>query len=117
MIKYNKYKNVKTELDGIKFDSKAEAKRYIQLRSMLEDGHITDLQFQIRYELTPKLKRADGTTERASHYVADFQYMHHGTMIIEDVKGGTATMTPVYVLKRKLMLEKHGITITEINKK
>lgn len=117
MFKRSKYRNVKTELDGLKFDSKAEAKRYLQLRSMLEDGHITDLQFQIRYELTPKMIRADGTTERASHYVADFQYIHHGTLIIEDVKGGTATMTPVYVLKRKLMLEKHGLTITEINKK
>ena len=57
--------------------------------------------------LIPKGK--DG--ERAVKYIADFVYKENGQVIVEDVKGKKKTQ--VYILKRKLMLERHGIKILE----
>ena len=37
--------------------------------------------------------------------------MENGKQIVEDVKG---KLTPVYIIKRKLMLHVHGIKIREI---
>jgi hypothetical protein len=52
-------------------------------------------------------------TEKAVRYVADFVYIDNdtGRMVVEDTKG---FRTPDYIIKRKLMLKVHGITIKEI---
>ena len=34
--------------------------------------------------------------------------------VVEDVKGGSATKTRVYAMKRKMLQDKFGITIAEI---
>ena len=109
----NKYRNIKAEVDGIFFASKAEARRYKYLKFLENLGVIRSLSIQVSYELTPKLKRSDGKIERASHYVADFVYWcnERKRLIVEDVKGGESTQ--LFIQKRKIMLEKHGITITE----
>jgi hypothetical protein len=52
--------------------------------------------------------------ERACHYLADFEYIENGNLIVEDVKGGKST--PEFIIKRKLMLDKYGITVREIRK-
>ena len=113
MFKRSKYGNKKTELDGLKFDSKIESKRYLQLRSMLEDGHITELQMQVKYKLIGSQLKEDGKKERPLAYIADFVYKVNGKTIVEDVKG---MRTGEYIQKRKLMLFIHGITIKEIDK-
>lgn len=110
---YSKFRNVKTVIDGVKFDSKAESRRYLELNLMQQAGLIFDLQMQIKYTLIARQKRADGVTELPVFYVADFQYFEKGKLVVEDVKG---VKTPVYIVKRKLMLEKHGITIKEVTK-
>ena len=48
--------------------------------------------------------------ERAVKYKADFTYREGGELVVEDKKG---LKTPVYVIKRKLMLFVHGIKIKE----
>lgn len=90
----NKYHAVKTVVNGIKFDSKAEAKRYGELWLLQRAGQIRDLQLQVRFELLPKCG-----DERAVYYVADFKYTENGREIVEDVKG---TKTRDYILKRKM---------------
>ena len=100
-----KYNNVKTVVDGVTFDSKKEAQRYQTLRILEKAGCITDLKCQVAFELIPK---QDG--ERAVKYIADFVYNEDGQVIVEDVKG---KKTQVYIIKRKLMLERHGIKILE----
>lgn len=106
-VKVGKFGNKKvTDASGRKFDSKRERKRAGELELLLKLGKISDLQYQIRFEVIPK---QDGM--RAAHYVADFGYVENGQVIIEDAKG---MKTPVYILKKKLMLQVHGIAVREV---
>jgi hypothetical protein len=101
-----KYHNKQTEVDGVFFDSKAEARRYQELQLLAEGGAITALQLQPRFLVSPAFTY-NGKKERAIHYVADFKYLDTDTdeWVIEDVKG---TRTEVYRIKRKLFLAKYG---------
>lgn len=100
----NKYGNTWVEVDGIKFQSKREAKRYGILKMLVMAGEITDLKLQIPYELNP-----GGSF--SYKYKADFVYTERGNTIVEDVKGHR---TREYKKKAKLMLKIHGIKIKEI---
>lgn len=111
----SKFGNVKLVVDGIKFDSKAEYHRYTILSLLQKSKVITKLQLQVKYLLTPIMARDDGKRERASHYIADFVYWEDNKLVVEDVKGNPKN-TPEFIMKRKLMLEKHGISIREIRK-
>ena len=106
-----KYHAKKTELDGITFDAKKEANRYAELKLLERSGAIHNLQRQVRYELIPAQKKDGKTIERACHYIADFVYEDSGKTVVEDVKG---YRTKEYVLKRKLMLQVHGIEVREV---
>ena len=50
-MNYNKYSNKKVTIDGFKFDSKKEAKRYSELKLLLRANKITDLILQPKYLL------------------------------------------------------------------
>jgi len=103
----SKYANKKTEIDGVLFDSRKEAGRYQELRLLERAGEIMDIERQVTYELIPKQQG-----ERACHYIADFRYKDKdGQVVVEDVKG---YKTEVYKIKRKLMLQRHGIRIQEV---
>ena len=103
----NKYKNKKVVIDNIEFDSQREALRYLDLKVLQKANLISDLQLQVKFELIPK---QDG--EKACHYVADFVYKdENGQTVVEDTKG---MRTKDYIIKRKLMLFRHGIKIKEI---
>lgn len=109
---YSKYKAKKTVVDGITFDSKKEACRYVQLKLQEEKGEISNLELQKRYELIPKQVDENGkVVYRAVHYVADFVYDKDGKTIVEDTKG---VRTADFIIKEKLMYQVHGIKITEI---
>lgn len=104
--KKNKYGAVKTEVDGIMFDSKREAKRYQELRLLEQAGEITNLRLQVPFELIPKSKYG-----MPIRYIADFTYNNgNGQLIVEDAKG---VKTPVYLLKRRIMAEIYNIEIKE----
>ena len=119
---YTKYGAKKTTVDGITFDSKKEAARYLELKMLEKGGHIQNLKRQVEFELIPaqygpdiitaKGKRKRGPLfERAVKYKADFTYTENGEQVVEDVKG---YRTPEYKIKRKLMLKEHGIRIREV---
>ena len=93
----NKYHNVKTYVGKIKFDSKKEANRYLELCMLEKSGIIKNLERQKRFEVVPK---TDG--ERAVHYVADFVYEENGKLICEDVKSDATRRDKTYIIKRKL---------------
>ena len=109
----SKYRNVKTTLDGITFDSVKEAKRYAELRLLERAGQIFSLQRQVPFVLIPKQVRDGKTIERPVVYKADFVYTENGQEVVEDVKS-TATKTKEYILKRKLLLWQYGIQIREV---
>ncbi|UVX69664.1 MAG: Protein of unknown function (DUF1064) [Namikivirus sakae] len=105
----NKYHAKKTTVDGITFDSRREADRYLVLKSMEEDGAIEDLRRQVRYELIPAFD-VDGRHYRPVFYMADFAYVENGREVVEDVKG---MRTDVYKLKSKLFARRYGKAIRE----
>lgn len=130
----NKLHAQKVTVDGHLFDSKKEAKRYTELLYLQRAGEIRDLELQKPFELLPAqyeestevytkgknagLPKRGKLIERALFYIADFAYYDKdGNYVVEDVKGyrdpSTATYGK-YVIKRKLMLHRYGISIKEI---
>lgn len=93
----SKYNNVKAEVDGIKFDSKKELNRFLELQMLEKSGVIKNLERQKRFQVVPKTKE-----ERAVFYVADFVYIQDGKMIAEDVKSEITRHNQTYIIKRKL---------------
>ncbi|MBO4640846.1 MAG: DUF1064 domain-containing protein [Treponema sp.] len=95
----NKYHNVKTYVDKIKFDSKKEANRYLELCMLEKSGIIKNLERQKRFEIVPK---TDG--ERAVFYISDFVYweVKSGKLVCEDVKSDATRRDKTYIIKRKL---------------
>ena len=106
--KSNKFFNKKTIVDGIKFDSKREATRYSELVILEKYGIISELRIQ---QVFVVLKKQKG--EREVKYISDFTYYENGVLVVEDVKS-KSTITPLYVIKRKLMLKEYGISIREV---
>lgn len=105
----NKYHNVLTDVNGIRFDSRKEANRYQQLLLMKEKGMIIKFERQVKYVLIPGVKKLF----REKSYYADFVVTYpNGIVEVEDVKGGIRL--PVYKLKKHLMYEKYKILIKEI---
>jgi len=108
MIKVSKYRNRKTLVDGIQFDSQKEADRYQELLWMQQARLIQDLELQPRYDLVVN-------THKIGFYRADFRYEVVATsiLVVEDVKS-PATKTAVYRLKKKLVKALYGIEIIEV---
>ena len=89
-----KYHNKKTQIDGITFDSKKEAERYRRLKTYEKNGIVHNIDIQVGYNIEVNGKLI-------CKYIADFVYTKDGQTIVEDCKG---VKTPVYNLKKKLML-------------
>lgn len=96
----SKYGNMKVSEDGECFDSKAELRRYHELKLLLAGGKISNLKVHPVFEIIPAFKR-DGKTIRATHYEGDFLYLEGIQWVVEDVKG---VETAAFKIKRKLFL-------------
>lgn len=101
-----KYAAVPTIVDGIRFASQREARRYRELTILARAGVIRDLERQPEYPLV-----VNGV--RVARYLADFRYVEtsDGRSVVEDVKG---VRTPVYTLKKKLVAALYGVAIVEV---
>lgn len=128
----SKYHNRKIEINGIRFDSRKEAKRYVQLMHAMRVGAIRDLRLQVDFTIQEAYTDCQGKRIRAIRYRADFAYNLTGLLpfgispedrdlwsryimagtetVIEDVKG---VKTQAYKLKEKLMVKK-GVSIREL---
>jgi hypothetical protein len=87
-----KYHNRKTKIDGITFDSLAEAARYGELKLLQQAGEIEKL------AVHPRMTVWQYGKEKIT-YIGDFLYTENGRMVCEDVKG---VRTDVFNLKAKL---------------
>ena len=98
----NKYSAKKTysELCQRTFDSKAEARRGEDLTLLDKAGEISDLEFQVMYQLCqkPNIK-----------IKVDFRYTENGKQILEDVKGMGETRE--FRVKRAWLAEKYNVQI------
>ena len=138
-----KYRNQPVEVNGIKFDSRKEARRYEQLMDAMEMGFIRDLRLQVDFTLIEAFTDAEGKRHQALRYKADFTYkvavispsgptghLPHQREALADADmeywrrvgaGATViedvksagTRTRVYINKKKLMAEK-GYSIREV---
>lgn len=104
LFKHHKYHATKTVVDGTTFSSRAEASRYSTLKAKVASGDISQLVLQPRFVLQVGFGPA-GKKVRAIEYVADFQYMEAGRVIVEDVKG---MKTETYNMKKKMFIFKYG---------
>ena len=126
-----KYKNKKVCVNGLYFDSKKEAKRFMQLLEKQQNGEISSLQTLVKYVLIPsqyeyyerygkkgqKLKDGRRMVERECAYIADFVYIDNasGETVVEDVKGYRRDGAyNIFTIKRKLMLYLKGIKVNEV---
>ncbi|MFA6307077.1 MAG: DUF1064 domain-containing protein [Patescibacteria group bacterium] len=99
-VTVSKYHNKRTTLDGMTFDSGAEAKRARELLLLHQAKKIFALAFQVAFPVAKDII-----------YVADFVYLDENLKpVIEDCKG---VKTKEYKIKAKLFKEKYGLEITE----
>jgi hypothetical protein len=99
----NKYRAKKTEIDGIVFDSKAEARRYCELKMLEKVGEIAFLELQPKFELQKSYSHPKtGRKVRAINYTADFRYheLASNLVVVEDVKG---VKTQQFILRKKML--------------
>lgn len=110
--KRSKYGNRIVKYAGMTFHSHSELKRWLDLEIEQRNGEIAHLSRQNRWPLFVK-------GELVGTYVDDYDYVLTGkrpgdvvgTFVVEDRKGGKATQTKEFKLKRKLMKGCHGIDI------
>lgn len=89
----SKYNNIKTEVDGIVFDSKAESRRYIELKTLRNAGAIDWFSRQPSFLLPGGIR-----------YRPDFIVCAAGHIWVEDVKG---METKEFKFKQKLWIESY----------
>lgn len=104
-----KYRNTKTVVDGLTFDSKREAARWSQLRLLERAGQISELQRQVSIELAPSVRFAGSKrAQPALRLIVDFSYMEDGELVLEDVKG---VVTTAFTIKRHLLKAHKGLDV------
>jgi hypothetical protein len=117
--KQSKYKNKKTVVNGITFDSQREAMRWSLLLALQNAGRISGLQRQVRYPyVLYAAKPTSCTTQymlrigKQRCYIADFVYYNGaGLRVVEDSKG---FRTKEYRAKKKIVEALYGIKIIEV---
>ena len=99
-------------VDGCRFDSTKEAKRWCELKLLERQGEISTLERQVRVHLQGKDGPLVSDKGRRLSYVADFRYFdrRRSAWVYEDAKG---YKTPEYKLK-KAILRAQGMEITEV---
>ena len=60
----NKYQNKKITIDGVKYDSKKEARRWQELKLLEKAGEIYDLRRQVKFVLIPAQREPDTKGKR-----------------------------------------------------
>jgi len=103
MKKQGRVKNAQpTIVDGIRFHSKREARRWGELQLLERAGEISSLERQVNIELLGRDDFVRTPTGRAMKYVADFRYWDRraNAWVIEDSKGHE---TDTFKMKRAIL--------------
>lgn len=101
-----KYRNRAVTVDGVRFDSTKEYRRWVELVGMQAAGAISGLRRQVRIPV-----RINGVV--VCRYVADAVYQENGRRVVEDTKSAFTRKLPVYRLKKKLLAALYGIEVRE----
>lgn len=112
--KRNKYGAIKEDIGNIRFDSKAEARRFRELYPLWKSGEIQKLKLQPQFTLQESYMSPDGQRVRAIRYTADFSYIRDGKLVVEDVKSAITRKKAEFQRNKKLMREKYEIEVIEV---
>ena len=109
----HKYHAKPTVVDGIRFASQKEARRYGELKLLEKAGKIDTLELQPVFELELFSR---GEFHKLGTYRGDFKYWDKADTatpveVVEDVKG---FKTPLYKWKKKHVEAQYGVQIIEI---
>ena len=100
---YNKYKNKRCEIDGIKFQSLAEGNYYSMLKLLVSSNEIHYFLRQVPFDLPGGIK-----------YRVDFQvFRTDGTIQYIDVKGKS---TALFIMKKKMVEDLYPVKIVCMKK-
>ena len=104
--KRNKYGNQPTSRGWKRFDSEHEGRIYDELMLRVAAGELRCVARQVKFDL------AD---EEKLQYVADFVIFYPDMRAeVLDAKSPATRENKVYIIKKKLMMERYGIGITEV---
>ena len=104
----SKFGNVKTVIDGIKFDSKKEANYYNLLKLLKKSGRIEDFKIHPRFNYLINYTANGRTYTKKAYYEADFEVIYKDRTEIVDVKG---VQTAIFKQKKRIIKELYGIEI------
>ena len=115
MFRTSKYNAKKVEIDGIKFDSKAEGEFYLHLKQQVAERQILGFERQKRM-LLQEVFNVEGVKGkiRPIFYVVDFIITENdSTLTYVDVKG---METDVFKLKKKLFMKRYNTALLKAKK-
>lgn len=111
-MRRNKYSAVKVKYGGHTFDSKKECAYYKNLLWREKAGEIRDIEVHPTIRLWA-LNVETKSPHHVGNYKADFKYTDNGVPVYVDVKS-SATITPLYKLKKTIVEANYGIKIKEV---
>lgn len=88
-----KYGNKLTVINGTRFHSKGESRRFLELQLLEKAEKISNLKLQVTFPLI-----VNGV--EVATYKADFTYIENSKLVIEDYKG---FQTDIFKLKWKIL--------------
>lgn len=100
-----KYRAKPITIDGLRFASQREYKRWCELKLLEKAKVISDLKFQVKFPLR------GAEQSQVAVYIADFTFTENGKQVVCDAKG---FKTEVYRLKKRWMKADYGIDIREV---
>ena len=108
-----KFRNVAMEVEGFRFDSKLEVRRYRELLQMEHAKIITDL--QVKPEFALHAPTPTGQLERIGSYTPEFSYMRERH--IEDCKSLPTRRLATYRWKSHHFAVEYGLEVIEISRR
>ena len=111
----SKYRNVAMEVDGFRFDSKLEVRRYRELLHMEHSKLITEL--QVKPEFALHAPTPTGQLERIGSYTPEFSYLRDGKVHVEDCKAAPTRRLMHYRWKAHHFAIEYGLEVIEITRR
>jgi hypothetical protein len=108
----NKYRAIRVDIKGHRFDSRHEYEQYLKLKAREGAGEIEGLRTQVKFSLFDA-----GGTCRGEHigtYRADFVYREAGELRVADAKSKHTKRLRDWPRTKALMRACHGIEVIEL---
>ncbi|MEJ6401019.1 DUF1064 domain-containing protein [Nicoliella lavandulae] len=107
-----KYNNKKVTIDGLTFDSQAEARYWYTCKQAYLGNKQVEIKYHEAFEIVPAYQ-IGSKKHAARKYTPDFTVYDKGMLIkVIDVKGGKATMTDGSSMRINLFMYRYKMPVT-----